>query len=73
MALQKTIYTADNTGASSNYWKIRSVLLNHTEGNGTITIDGYVSEQARQTGRVPLETRVVPVSEYPTRFSPCGY
>jgi len=70
MALQKTIYTSDNTGMSSNYWKIRSVLLNHTEGSGVITVDGYVSEAARQNGRVPLESRVVTVTEYQTRFSP---
>ena len=68
MALQQIIQHP--TGTYSQYWKIRSVTLNHTEGTGSITVDGYVSQQAREEGRVPLDSRTVQITEYSTRFAP---
>ena len=68
MALQQIIQHP--TGTYSQYWKIRSVTLNHTEGTGSITVDGYVSQQAREEGKIPLDNRTVEISEYSTRFAP---
>ena len=68
MALQQIIQHP--TGTYSQYWKIRSLTLNHTEGTGSITVDGYVSQQARDDERIPLDTRTVAVSEYATWFAP---
>jgi hypothetical protein len=68
MALQQIIQHP--TGTYSQYWKIRSIVLNHTTGTGSITVDGYVSQAARETGKIPLDNRTVEVTDYPTWFAP---
>lgn len=68
MALQQIIQHP--TGTYSQYWKIRSLTLNHTEGTGSIIVDGYVSQQAREDGKIPLDNRTVAVSDYATWFAP---
>ena len=68
MALRQIIQHA--TGTYSEYWKVRSITINHTEKTGTIIVDGYVSQQARNDNKVPLDSRTIPISEYDTRFSP---
>jgi len=44
--------------------------LNHTTGTGSITVDGYVSQAAREDGKIPLDTRTVEVMDYSTWFAP---
>jgi hypothetical protein len=68
MALRQIIQHP--TGTYSEYWKVRSITINHTEKTGTIIVDGYVSQQARNDNKVPLDERTIPISEYDTRFSP---
>ena len=68
MALQQIIQHP--TGTYSQYWKIRSIVLNHTTETGSITVDGYVSQAAREDEKIPLDTRTVEVADYSTWFAP---
>ena len=68
MALQQIIQHP--TGTYSQYWKIRSISINHTEETGNIIIDGYVSEEAREDGKIPLDFRIVNITDYSTWFAP---
>lgn len=70
MALQKTIYTADNTGVSSSYWKIRSIFIDYTQKTGSIIIDGYFTQDARVDGRVPVDTKTITITNYYLQFAP---
>lgn len=54
MALQKTIFTPDNTGCSANYWKICDINIDPTAKHGEIELMGYISEQAFIEGRNPV-------------------
>ena len=68
MALQQIIQHP--TGTYSQYWKIRTLSLNHTAKTGTIILDGYVSEGARQSNKVPLDMRSLDVMDFDTWFAP---
>ena len=68
MALQQIIQHP--TGTYSQYWKIRTLSLNHTAKTGTIILDGYVSEQARLDNKIPLDERTIPVVDFDVWFAP---
>lgn len=68
MAFQQIIQHP--TGTYSQYWKIRTLNLNHTEKTGTVILDGYVSEQARIDNKIPLDERTIPVVDFDTWFAP---
>jgi hypothetical protein len=68
MALQQIIQHP--TGTYSQYWKIRSLTLNHTAKTGTIILDGYVSEQARLDNKIPLDERTITVFDFDLWFAP---
>ena len=68
MALQQIIQHP--TGTYSQYWKIRTLTLNHTAKTGTVIVDGYVSEQARLDNKIPLDERTIPVVDFDTWFAP---
>jgi len=68
MALQQIIQHP--TGTYSQYWKIRTLSLNHTAKTGSVLLDGYVSEQARLDNKVPLDERTLPVVDFDTWFAP---
>ena len=68
MALQQIIQHP--TGTYSQYWKIRTLSLNHTDKTGTVVLDGYVSEQARIDNKIPLDERTIPVVDFDTWFAP---
>ena len=68
MALQQIIQHP--TGTYSQYWKIRTLSLNHTAKTGTVILDGYVSEQARLDNKIPLDERTIPVVDFDTWFAP---
>ncbi len=68
MALQQIIQHP--TGTYSQYWKIRTLNLNHTAKTGTVLLDGYVSEQARLDNKIPLDERTIPVVDFDTWFAP---
>ena len=68
MALQQIIQ--HETGTYSQYWKIRTLSLNHTAKTGTIILDGYVSEGARQSNKIPLDERTLDVMDFDTWFAP---
>lgn len=68
MALQQIIQHP--TGTASHYWKVRAICLDHTAGTGNITVDGYVSPEARQSGKVPLDHRTVVIENYAAYFAP---
>jgi len=68
MALQQIIQHP--TGTYSQYWKIRTLTLNHTAKTGTVLLDGYVSEQARIDNKIPLDERTIPVVDFDTWFAP---
>jgi hypothetical protein len=50
------------TGAASHYWRIGSTDFNYAQKLASITLLGYVSQDARQLNRVPLDRRVVSAS-----------
>jgi hypothetical protein len=68
MALQQIIQHP--TGTYSQYWKIRTLSLNHTAKTGTVVLDGYVSEQARIDNKIPLDERTIPVVDFDVWFAP---
>ena len=68
MALQQIIQHP--TGTYSQYWKIRTLSLNHTAKTGTVVLDGYVSEQARLDNKIPLDERTIPVVDFDVWFAP---
>ena len=68
MALQQIIQHP--TGTYSQYWKMRSISLNHTDKIGTVILDGYVSEQARLDNKIPLDERTIPVVDFDVWFAP---
>jgi len=68
MALQQIIQHP--TGTYSQYWKIRTLTLNHTAKTGSVILDGYVSEQARLDNKIPLDERTLPVVDFDTWFAP---
>ena len=54
MALQKKIYTSDNTGVFAEYWKISEINSNWITNLIEIKLIGFISEEARREGRNPL-------------------
>ena len=68
MGLQQIIQHP--TGTYSQYWKIRTLSLNHTAKTGTVVLDGYVSEQARLDNKIPLDERTIPVVDFDVWFAP---
>jgi hypothetical protein len=51
MALEKQIYTDDNTGVSATYWIICDLYGDWKEKTMFIKLCGYISAQARAEGR----------------------
>jgi hypothetical protein len=62
MALLKQIYTEDNTGVYAEYWKISEINSNWITNKIEIIIVGFISEEARNTGRSPLLKRTITAS-----------
>ena len=59
MALLKKIYTEDNTGVYAEYWKISEINSNWLTNRIEIILVGFLSEEARFSGRSPLLKRTV--------------
>ena len=57
MALNKTIEHI--SGVNIEYWKIAKVDLNYLSYTGSVLLLGYISQEAREQNKVPLETKVV--------------
>lgn len=57
MALQKTIYTTDNTGCAASYWRICDIDSDWITKHGSIEIMGYINQEAFDAGRNPLITK----------------
>ena len=70
MALQQIIQ--HETGAYSQYWRVVKTDLNYDLNDGTIVMYGYVSQEARQSGKTRLDTRsfVVGSDDFTTYFVP---
>ena len=68
MALQQIIQHP--TGIYSQYWKIRTMTLNHTAKTGSVILDGYVSEAARIDNKIPLDERTITVFDFDLWFAP---
>jgi hypothetical protein len=68
MALQQIIQHP--TGTYSQYWKIRTLTLNHTAKTGSVILDGYVSEAARIDNKIPLDERTITVFDFDLWFAP---
>jgi len=61
MALQQIIQ--HETGTYSQYWRIVETNLNYETKMAEIKLFGYVSEEARQSGKTRLDTRSFIVSD----------
>jgi len=59
MALLKKIYTEDNTGVYAEYWKVSEINSNWLTNRIEIILVGFLSEEARFSGRSPLLKRTV--------------
>ena len=59
MALQKKIYTNDNTGVFAEYWKISEINSNWIENKIEIKMVGYISQEARLSGKNSLLNRTI--------------
>jgi hypothetical protein len=70
MALQQIIQHP--TGTYSQYWKISQTNLDYVNQTGTLVILGYVSEQARLDGKVPLDNKtfIISGSDFLQWFAP---
>lgn len=60
MALQQIIQ--HETGTYSQYWKVSKTDINYMTNEATITLIGYVSEDARIQQKTPLDNRVITAS-----------
>ena len=60
MALQQIIQHP--TGTYSQYWKVSKTDLNYSSKEASITLLGYVSEDARIQNKIPLDTRTITAS-----------
>ena len=71
MALQKTMYTSDNTGVAATYWRICDIDADWITKHGSIEIMGYINEQAFNDGKNPVITKVYEIREdlFDTYFS----
>jgi len=58
MALLKKIYTEDNTGVYAEYWKISEINSNWLTNRIEIILVGFISEEARFSGKSPLLKRI---------------
>lgn len=59
MALIKDI--EGETGASAQYWRVIECNMNYFANVGAIALAGYVSKNARQNGKRPLDARQYPL------------
>jgi len=59
MALLKKIYTNDNTGVFAEYWKISEINSNWISNKIEIKIIGYVSQEARLSGKNALLDKTI--------------
>ena len=50
------------TGAASHYWRIGNTDLNYAQKTASVTLLGYVSQDARELNMVPLDRRVITAS-----------
>jgi len=55
MALNQIIQ--HDTGAYCNYWRVVETNLDYNNKTGTITLLGYVSEEARNNNKINLDSR----------------
>ena len=62
MALLKKIYTEDDTGVYAEYWKISEINSNWITNNIEIIMVGYISAEARESGKKPLLSRITNAS-----------
>lgn len=72
MALQKKIYTTENTGAFAEYWKVSEISGNWLKKNITIKISGFISEETRLNQKLPLieKSYVVETNMFELYFNP---
>jgi hypothetical protein len=54
MALQKTIYTSDNTGVAATYWCACDVNIDFHKKHGSIELMGYINQQAYVDDKNPV-------------------
>jgi hypothetical protein len=54
MALQKKIYTSENTGAFAEYWKVSEISGNWIKKTMTIKVAGFISHETRFADKLPL-------------------
>jgi hypothetical protein len=54
MALQKKIYTTDNTGAFAEYWKVSEISGNWIKKTIDIKVSGFISQETRFNDKFPL-------------------
>jgi hypothetical protein len=59
MALVKQI--EGETGAAAEYWRVIEVNLNYFAGVGAIALAGYISKNARNNGKRPLDAKQFPL------------
>lgn len=57
MALEKQIFTPDNTGCSANYWKIAEINADWINNIIKVILHGYLSQQASEENRQPMLQR----------------
>jgi hypothetical protein len=70
MALQQIIQ--HETGSYSQYWRVVRTSLNYDILRGEIVLYGYVSQQARESGKTKLDSRTFSVTteDFNTYFIP---
>lgn len=70
MALQQIIQ--HETGAYSQYWRVVETNLNYNSEEGEIVLYGYVSQEARENGKLKLDSRTFTVNtnDFNTYFTP---
>lgn len=59
MALQKKVMHV--SGAEIEYWRIVGRFMDDLNKVGRYVLAGYVSEEARRSGRPPLDRKVFPI------------
>jgi len=54
MALQKTIYTSDNTGVAATYWCACDVHMDFYKKHGSIKLMGHINKQVHDENKNPV-------------------
>jgi hypothetical protein len=70
MALNQIIQ--HSTGAYCNYWRVVNTNLDYNNKSANIVLYGYVSQEARDSNKVNLDTRIFVVNDtdFETYFIP---